>query len=154
MRRWPAWVQCSHLPCPLGRQGTAAAVNPHACFSKACSSTASCTPHTAASIRQQSTHTHKRAHTYAHTHHMHIYTQTHTLNTHTCTHTHTHTNAPKYKQARTYTYTRTRTNTHAHAYARTRCAHDGLPCFSAASDAPSLVHYLHLNFPPRDCLII
>jgi len=70
--------------CPLNRQGTAAA-HPHACFSKGCSSTASCTPLHA----QTHTHAHTHAHTYKHKR-MREYTQTHTC-THTHTHTHTHT---------------------------------------------------------------
>ena len=80
-RKLAAWVQCSHLPCPLSRQGTAAAAHLHACFSKACSGTAPCTP------RQQGkhthTHVHTQTHTRAHTHvHTHAHTQTHTLHTH------------------------------------------------------------------------
>ena len=67
---------------------------PHACFSKGCSSTASCY----CSICGAARHTHR--HTHAHT-----------------TRTHTNTNAREYLQARTRTFTCTRPNTHAHARA-------------------------------------
>jgi len=97
--------------CPLSRQGSAAAAHPHACFSKGCSSTVSCTPlqrlwgskaHT-----QTCTHTHTHAcpHTHTHTH------------IHTHAHTHTITNTREYTQVRARTYTCTRTNTQTHARA-------------------------------------
>ena len=84
--------------CPLNRQGRAAAAHPHACFSKGCSSTASCTPlqHLWGS----------KAHTQGHT-------RTHNAHTHT----HTNTNAREYSQARTRMYKCTRTNTQTHTRA-------------------------------------
>ena len=81
---WPARALCSHLP--LNRQGKAAAAHPRACFSKAGSRTAACTPlrrlwgskaYTQACTR---THTHAYAQAYRHTY---THAQVHT---HICTH--------------------------------------------------------------------
>ena len=131
--------------CPLNRQGTAAAAHPHACFSKGCSSTVSCTPlqHLWGSKAHTGTYTRMRAH---------IQIQTRAI-THRRAHARTHAHAQTYRHARTHTnaqthstHTRTHTNTHTrtitctHAYACTRCARDGLrQFFSVASDAPILV---------------
>jgi hypothetical protein len=81
--------------CLLNRQGTAAAAaaHSHTCFSRGCSSKASCTPlqHT---LTRMQTHIHRRAceytqartHTHAQTH-MHAYTR---ANTHSHAHMHMH----------------------------------------------------------------
>ena len=83
--------------CPLNRQETAAAAHPHACFSKSCFSTVSCTPLQHLWGSKAHTHRHTRAHTHRHTH---VLTQTQA-------HTRTHTN----------THTRTLTHTHMHMHA-------------------------------------
>jgi len=104
---------------PLNRQGTAVATHPHACFSKGCSSTASCTPlqhlwgskaHTQAHTHMHAhTHTHACTHTYKHKRvriltgphtHLHIHTRTHT-NAQTHRHTHVHTNTRTHTRAHT-----------------------------------------------------
>jgi hypothetical protein len=134
--------------CPLNRQGTAAAAaHPYACFSKGCSSTASCTPlqhlwgskaHTRAhnAHTHMHTHTHACAHTYKHKRaqiltgaHTDVHMHTHK---HTDTRVRTHTNAQTHRQAHTRAHTHTCTHMHTltctctRAYACTRCAHDGL----------------------------
>jgi hypothetical protein len=122
--------------CPLNRQGTAAAAHPHACLSKGCSSTASCTPlqhmwgskaHTQACTRMHQssralahTHTHAHVHTntntnareysQARTHtHIHVHALTHR---HACTHTHTHTHTRTCTSVHTHTHTHTCICTH------------------------------------------
>jgi hypothetical protein len=95
--------------CPLNRQGTAAAALPHACFSKDCSSTASCTP---------------LQHLWGSKAHTHIHTCTHT---HTHAHAHTHTHAQTHRHTRVCTHTCARihectyTHTHMHMHAHQGC---------------------------------
>jgi hypothetical protein len=107
--------------CPLNRQGTAAAAHLHACFSKGCSSTASCTPlqHLWGSKAHTCTHTHTCAHAYTRKH-----THTHACacaNTHRRTHIHTHAHAPTHRHTHAHTYTRTNTQAHKRAQTHT-CA--------------------------------
>ena len=114
---------------------------------------------TAASLRQQDTHTRMRTRTHIQTQtracihtgtHAHIHMQAHKRR-HTREHTYTRTNIQAHTRAHTHTHTRTHTHTHtrtrtrSHAYAPTCCARDGLrQFFSVASDAPTLVvRYMH-----------
>jgi hypothetical protein len=87
----------------LNRQGAAAAAHPHTCFSKGCSSTASCTP--LQRLWGSKAHIHRCTHTRTHV-------DAHTR-THACTRAHTY--KPKcarvYTLARTHTYACTQTNT-------------------------------------------
>jgi len=132
--------------CPLNRQGTAAAAHPHACFSKGCSSTASCTPlqRLWGSKAHTNTHIHSCACACAHT-----YTNTR-ANTHRRAHTQTH--AQTHRHARAHIHTHRHIDTHARKCTRARvraytcicthalCALWASPLFSIASDAPSLVY--------------
>jgi hypothetical protein len=176
---WSAWCRCllrtvcwsrarhrgqpghQARTCPLNRWGSAAAAHPHACFSKGCSSTASCAP--LQRLWGCKAHTYRLARTYAHTHALiHIYTRMRTqihihtykhkrvwllASVHTHKHTHKHTHAHTYKRPNTQAHTRAHTHTRTHAYACTCCARDGLcQSFSVASDAPTLV------ISAEDCL--
>jgi hypothetical protein len=94
--------------CPLNRQGTAAA-HSHACFSKGCYSTASCTP----LQHLWGSKAHTDTHTYKHTKHTHIHSHSCA-----CAHTYKHKHARKFTQARTHTYTCARTNTQTPARAQ------------------------------------
>jgi hypothetical protein len=110
------------LPCPLSRWGKAAAAHLHASFSKACSSTAPCTPlqRLWGSRAHTPTHTHRHARTgvLAQTH-GHTHTRTNTR-THMCAYTHTHTLHMNTRVAQTARY-------------------ELHQLFSAACDAPSFV---------------
>ena len=115
--------------CPLNRQGTAAAAHLHACFSKGCSSTASCTPlqHLWGSKAHTCTHTHTCAHAYTRKHtHTHACACAHTYNyklvriyTQVRTHTQTHMHAHKHRHTHEHTYTRTNTQAHTRAHTHT-----------------------------------
>ena len=115
---WPARAQCSHLPCPFSRRETAAA-RLHACFSKGCFSTTPSTPHTAASVGQQGTHT----------------------NTHTRVKTHGHTYTHSHKHTCTHTNTRAHTHTHMHAFANFSALLATLPHLSR-ENCPAMCAYL------------
>jgi len=108
-------ARCTHLPCPLSRQGTAAAAvaahlhaKPapalrHAHHCSICgaashshththTSTAPCTPLQRLWGSKSLTHAHICTHSHTHIHtHTHTHTQTHT---HTNTHTHTYSACP------------------------------------------------------------
>jgi len=150
----PGHHACS---CPLNRQGTAAAAHPHACFSKGCSSTASCTPlqhlwgskaHTyrlTNTYARTHTHTRMHAHTYTHTNtNAREYTQAHTR-TYTCTRTNTrtHTRTSTHTNALTHRHTHAHTHTHMHMHAHVECVM-GFANFSA-----SLATLPHLSFSVR-----
>ena len=127
--------------CPLNRQGTAAA-HSHACFSKGCYSTASCTP----LQHLWGSKAHTDTHTYKHTKHTHIHSHSCA-----CAHTYKHKHARKFTQARTHTYTCARTNTqtrartHAHAQMHRHTRAHVARVMDFANFSASLATLLHLS---------